>query len=165
MTTVNNLLIVLISISIIGCETKKVKTDNVSANKVDTLYYHENIFKDKMGFGIPHKTFKYKSKTKDGLPKNEEIIMTLSYEGDYKNLIKHTTTNIYPETDKLKITKIDDYNYKLFIDSGYSERIISMSYYLTPKKNYVMKVYYQDEVVRYPNKTSRTQFNQIVEQN
>jgi len=158
------IIIVLLSVFLFGCDSGKNQHHHGLADQVDTLYFHENIYKDKKGFGLPHKSFKYKSKTAIGLPRNEEIIMTLSYEGDYKKLIKHTTTEIYSDSKELEIKKIDDFHFKLFIDSLYADSTITMTYYLIPKKNYVMKVYFQDEVVKYPEKTIGARFIQIVNQ-
>lgn len=158
-------LLLLITLFFFSCNSEKQsKVEGEVISKVDTLYYHEKIYLDKDGFAQPRKIFKYKSKTKNKLPKNEEILMTLVYEGDFKELVKHMDVDFVPETDKLKIEKIDNYHFKLFINPDYSEQMISMHYYLTPKKNYVMKVYFQDKLVKHPEKTIGASFNQLVEQ-
>ncbi|WP_300663658.1 hypothetical protein [Fluviicola sp.] len=154
-------------LQLVSCTSEKqidiVEVENET--RVDTLYYHEKIFLDENGFALPRKIFKYKAKTNGNLPKNEVIIMTLAYDGEYKELVKHTDIDLLSKTDQLKIEKIDNYHFKLVIDKDYSGKMVSMWYYLTPKKNYVMKVYFQEAVVEYPNKTIGSAFNFPVEQN
>lgn len=157
----------VVLLQLVSCTSEKqvdiVETENEA--RVDTLYYQEKIFLDENRFAVPRKIFKHKTKTNGNLPKNEVINMTLVYEGEYKELVKHTDIDLLSKTDQLKIEKIDNYHFKLFIDKDYSEKMISMWYFLTPKKNYVMKVYFQDEVVKYPNKAVGSAFNFPVEQN
>lgn len=157
----------VVLLQFVSCTSEK-QVDRVEAKnetRVDTLYYHEKISLDEEGFALPRKIFKHKTKTNGNLPKNEVINMTLVYEGNYKELVKHTDIDFMTKTDQLKIEKIDNYHFKLFIDKDYSEKTVSMWYYLTPKKNYVMKVYFQDDVVKYPDKTIGSVFIFPVEQN
>ncbi len=159
-------LLAVVLLQLVSCTSEK-QVDVVKAKnetRVDTLYYHDKIFLDENGFALPRKIFRHKTKTNGTLPKNEVINMTLVYEGEYKELVKHTDIDFMTRTDQLKIKKIDNYHFKLFIDKDYSEKMVSMWYYLTPKKNYVMKVYFQDDVVKYPNKTVGSAFNFLVEQ-
>jgi hypothetical protein len=153
----------LLSLTFLSCNTEDHKQKQAIDHHIDTLIYHADIFKDADGYIIPHKTFDFKSKSSRGLPKNEEIIMKLHYKGDYAKLIQHCNTELVPDTNLLLITKIDNTTYTLFIDPAYSDSLISMSYYLTPKKNYVMKVYFQNELVRYPEKTVGAKWIQLVE--
>lgn len=161
-------LLATVLLQLVSCTSEKQKqVDVVEAKnevRIDTLYYHKKIFLDENGFSTPRKIFKHKTKTNGNLPKNEVINMTLVYEGDYKELVKHTDIDLMSKTDQLKIEKIDNYHFRLFIDPNYSEKMISMWYFLTPKENYVMKVYFQEDVVKHPDKTIGSALNFRVEQ-
>lgn len=161
-------LLALLLLQLVSCTSEKQKQVDIVKTKnkvqIDTLYYHEKIFMDENGFSLPRKIFKHKTKTNGNLPKNEVINMTLVYKGDYKELVKHTDIDLMSKTDQLKLEKIDNYHFKLFIDPDYSEKMISMWYFLAPKKNYVMKVYFQEDAVEHPDKTIGSVFNFPVEQ-
>ncbi len=140
---------------------KHFKTDN-SKIQVDTLDFHEYTFFNKDSTRNLLKKIKHDKKTNNGLPINDKIVLTLSYKNNFKRIAENTSLDLISESKGLKIKKIDNYNFELFISPVYNEKTVTMGLMMSPKKNFVVKKG-KDLIVKHPEKICICKFCYLVE--
>ena len=156
-----------IFLTLTSCKDKNTNdlTKGNKNEKLDTLILTEDFLMEKDSTRNLIKLFKHKTKTKLGLPTNEKVHFTLVFKNNFLDVVKHTNIELLPLTKNFTIKKLDNYNYELFIRPETNDRIISMSLMLSPKKNYVLKTYFETTIVKFPKKTEVCQLNQIISEN
>lgn len=157
----------LIGLLLHSCQIKNkkhFKTD-YTKNQVDTLDFHEYTFFNKDSTRNLLKKIKHDKKTNNELPINDKILLTLSYKNNFKRIAENTSSELISESKGLKIKKIDNYNFELFISPDYNEKTVTMGLMMSPKKNFVLKTYWWKSIIKYPEKISICKFNYIVEKN
>jgi sugar-specific transcriptional regulator TrmB len=146
-----------------SCKNENLEEVNNNKEKIlDTLNFTEFTIITKDTTSNIIKIFKHKTDTKIGRPVNEKINLKLDFKNELKKIAKHSNINLVAVTKKLRIKKIDDFNYEIFIAPNIEDDKIIMNLKMGPKKNYVMKTYWMDSIVRNPSLTEVCQFAEIV---
>jgi hypothetical protein len=145
-----------------GCQVKQKKENIVSQNINDTLFITEITLRGKDEISNIEKEFLYKNNNLN-LPKGETIRLNMKYKRELKELLKNCDVHLIKVDTGLVIRKKDNNNFDLYINKNYSRESVRLDFYVSPKKNYVIKSIYDDKIISFPSKTGICQFMQPVE--
>jgi len=137
-------MIMILSYILCSCsETSKNQTSDKKEEIKDTIIISEEILNSTtsdpeiLNSNI-FKKFENNSFTKNELKKNDTLNLFISYKNAMKNLISKLELDIIIKNKYCHISKINNYNFKIFIDSLYNESILEMIICLSPKKHYII---------------------------
>lgn len=137
-----------------------VKQENV----VDTLYLPEGMYRDTVTNTsnlIRHTT--HQTKTEYGLPKNDTILYSVRAKDKLKHVLDHCDMFMEPADKGFDIQKIDNQHFKIFIHPDYEGETIRMDVSIAPQKGFVLKAYFDKEIIQQGQYTGLMQFAEMVE--
>lgn len=155
---------IIIIFTLCCCNEKEDKSVSINKNNViDTLYITKHTLRGKDDFGNVQKKYLYNKKS-FYLPKGEKIRIKMKFVREMEYLVDRCSVYLQHIDSGVSITKIDNYNFDLYIDSNYSNNDIKYDLYLSPQKKFLIRSIYSPDIVFQGNWTIICQYKEYVAQ-